>query len=458
MIVCNNVKSRHFSEPRDHGEDRRGGYFIESDFDFRSPPSTRDNSRERRSRYSDYDPVPRDYYASDVTSGSGPRRGQQSRQQQQQQSENRKYQYGYQDLKNQIQSPTSPSSSSGIRINVNSSGVLSPRHDPLSPRRVEFADEVFNFSKVSTPGTSRPGSRCESPTPRSILRHTTSDPSHKSGRSNTVELGSVDTNKMDNKTKEAMRSNTTDLSFCQSDKNTCHDAQSRATEKNTPLSRPTSLIIPNNDTMTETSKHSSQPLVKILLPDDDSDDTLIEEKHETEELKEKRSDDVKKREVPPPLADWNRSQSFPPPGSSKNSENLQSSNLRKSSDPLGLSTSSLLSSGTSPEFQTDLDLMHGDTESLRNRVGDLEKQVHDNNDEIKCLRATLAECLRKIGDIETKIKQEPRTRRRELSEGGKTNRKAHVSSNIFGSQDFSNRATFEIHVPPQRGSYAPRQR
>ena len=91
-------------------------------------------------------------------------------------------------------------------------------------------------------------------------------------------------------------------------------------------------------------------------------------------------------------------------------------------------------------------------------MGDLERQVVDNNDEIKCLKGTLAECLRKIGEIEVKIssrRSEPR--RRDLSEGAKANRKAHVT-NIYGSQDFSHRATFEIQNPPQRGTYAPRQR
>lgn len=92
------------------------------------------------------------------------------------------------------------------------------------------------------------------------------------------------------------------------------------------------------------------------------------------------------------------------------------------------------------------------------RVGDLEKQVVDNNDEIKCLKATLAECLRKIGDIEVRISRITELRRRDLSEGSKSNRKAHVTSGIYGSQDFTNRATFEIQHPPQRGTYAPRQR
>ena len=127
---------------------------------------------------------------------------------------------------------------------------------------------------------------------------------------------------------------------------------------------------------------------------------------------------------------------------------------------LGMSNSSLLSQGTTrSSLHNDLDLINSDNESLRVRVDDLEKQVHDNNDEIKCLKATLAECLRKIGDIETVVKHSDlKPKRRDLSEGSKSNRKTHVTSSIYGSQDFSNRATFEIPAPPQRGTYAPRQR
>ena len=122
-----------------------------------------------------------------------------------------------------------------------------------------------------------------------------------------------------------------------------------------------------------------------------------------------------------------------------------------------MSDQSLLSSSQS---ELDLDLIRDHNHSLRVRVGDLEQQVHDNNDEIKCLKATLAECLRKVGDIETKIKQssEFRPKRRDLSEGSKSKRNPFTPSSNFGSQDFSGRATFEMYVPPQRGTYTPRQR
>ena len=443
-------KGRHYSEPRDGSCEERRGYFIESDFDFRSPPSTRDNSRERRpqSRFGGADAErTADYYAQDVV--GGPRRGQQ----QHGAESGRRFQYGYLDLKQQLQSPTESLRGSGMRINVAGAGAGAEQgRDPLSPRRVEWADEVFSFRGPGTSSalSSRPGSRCESPAPRGILRHTASDPAAAAGtkpRSNTVELAAVAGGGGGGEgrgrgSREAGRSNTTELSF-------------PAPQQ---LSRPTSLVIPQQQQQQQ-QQHNGQPLVKILLPDadpnNDSDDTLIEEKHETESNQDTAAATPKQaRVVPPPLADWNRSQSFPPATSSSPATG-PSPGLRKASDPSSVSASaaSLLSEQLRAD-QGDLDLIAGDNESLRVRVGDLEKQVHDNNDEIKCLKATLAECLRKIGDVETKMKySESRPRRRDLSEGSKSNRKA-----IYGSQDFSNRATFEIHAPPQRGNYAPRQR
>lgn len=317
-------------------------------------------------------------------------------------AENKKYQYGYQDLKNIIQS-AGELSSPGIKLPPQNTDLISP----VSPRRVEFADQVFAFSPC------RPSSRAESPNPRGILRHTMSDPQRGAARSNTVELGNLEQGSSSRTGKLAVRSNTTDLSL--------------------PLSRPTSLIIPTTESspVSTSSQTQSQPLVKILLPDDqnDSDDTLIEEKHETEPSKE-REESPPARVVPPRLADWNRTQSFPPARQVNR-----------------------------PELITDQDLIRGENSSLRVRVLDLEQQVHDNNDEIKCLRATLAECLRKVGDIETKIKQsEFRPKRRDPSEGSKSKRNPYTPSSNFGSQDFSGRATFEMYVPPQRGTYTPRQR
>ena len=477
-------KSRHYSEPREYSsqEERSGGYLIESDFDFRSPPTTRDNSRERRSKY-DHESSARDYYAQDRP--TAPRRGYVEqiyatpKKKDQIGGEGKKYQYGYHDLKSQIQaqsqsgfldlkSPKSP----GVKSPMSDSDLGSPLNipkDPLSPRRVEFADEVFSFKTSVTPGTSRPGSRCESPNPKGILRYTNSDPSSRNNmatRSNTVDLSTLD-HSQKSVSNVAVRSNTTDLSFCKPE----------LTEKpKVPLTRPTTLIIPQPDNIPLTSRNN-QPLVKIMIPDDqnDSDDTLIEEKHESEPSKENRDQKSvslrslggkgeSQRVVPPPLADWNRSQSFPP--AAKKSSSDMDTNLRKTSDPIGMSATSLSSqASTHSEFhQHDLDLIRGDNETLRVRVGDLEKQVHDNNDEIKCLKATLAECLRRIDDIETKTKHQPpqepqpRVKRRDLSEGpSKSVRRPHSAAS-FGSQDYIGRSTYDIGPPTQRGTYAPRQR
>ena len=180
--------------------------------------------------------------------------------------------------------------------------------------------------------------------------------------------------------KEAVRSHTTDLSFCQAPSPLIGGDRSR--DQNTGLSlvetrsRPTSLSL----------NSGGQSLVKIMLPDDDqhhdsddqhhndSDDTLIEEKHETESSKELRPEDDEqgqhkpKRAVPPPLADWNRSQSFPPAG--KNSaapapgpeNNLRKCENNESEADLGDSNVSLLSTSSSNpgrglRHHEDLDLI-----------------------------------------------------------------------------------------------------
>ena len=392
--------SRQYSEPREYGP---GFDVIESDFDFRSPPSTRDTSREGRGEEERYAPRRGDQV---YTTPGGSRMARQ-------QTSSPRYQYGYHDLKygsrDELRSPSKVWSPSEEQLSPG------PRHmDPLSPRRVEFsaANEVFSFNKSGnggesvTPGTSRPPSRSESPAPKSILRHTTSDPQHKSvSRSHTVELASPsprdpETANCSGGGRPAVRSNTTDLSFC-----------------STPLTRPTSLIIPKEETSKPT-KGGTGSLVQILLPKEeqgggDSDDTLIEEKHEVEESEKghnNRSEETPKRRVPPLLADWNRSQSFPPnktaaPGSSSQEEN---SNLRKLSDQ-GLSNSSLLSQPLAEcgLHHSDIDLLRGDNEAMRLRVGDLEKQVHDNNDDIKCLKATLSECLRRIDRVENQREEAP---------------------------------------------------
>lgn len=46
-------------------------------------------------------------------------------------------------------------------------------------------------------------------------------------------------------------------------------------------------------------------------------------------------------------------------------------------------------------------MVENENETLRDRVSDLEKRVHDQNDEITCLRATLADALRRINTLES---------------------------------------------------------
>jgi len=45
-------------------------------------------------------------------------------------------------------------------------------------------------------------------------------------------------------------------------------------------------------------------------------------------------------------------------------------------------------------------MVEHENEALRDRVHDLERRVHDQNDEITCLRATLADALRRINALE----------------------------------------------------------
>ena len=45
-------------------------------------------------------------------------------------------------------------------------------------------------------------------------------------------------------------------------------------------------------------------------------------------------------------------------------------------------------------------MVEHENETLRDRVSDLEKRVHDQSDEITCLRATLADALRRINELE----------------------------------------------------------
>nr|XP_027215877.1 echinoderm microtubule-associated protein-like 2 isoform X5 [Penaeus vannamei] len=53
-----------------------------------------------------------------------------------------------------------------------------------------------------------------------------------------------------------------------------------------------------------------------------------------------------------------------------------------------------------PSAHTDDEMIENENQSLRDRVADLEKKVHEQTDEIMCLRSTLADVLRRINTIE----------------------------------------------------------
>merc|ERR1719233_2486361 len=56
---------------------------------------------------------------------------------------------------------------------------------------------------------------------------------------------------------------------------------------------------------------------------------------------------------------------------------------------------------TTASMSASDDMIENENEMLRDRVADLEKRVHDQNDEITCLRATLADALRRINSLES---------------------------------------------------------
>ena len=45
-------------------------------------------------------------------------------------------------------------------------------------------------------------------------------------------------------------------------------------------------------------------------------------------------------------------------------------------------------------------MIENENEAVRDRLADLEKKVHLQNDEIVCLKATLADCLRRLNTLE----------------------------------------------------------
>jgi hypothetical protein len=46
------------------------------------------------------------------------------------------------------------------------------------------------------------------------------------------------------------------------------------------------------------------------------------------------------------------------------------------------------------------EMLENENDTLRERVGDMEKKVYEQRDEILCLRATLADVLRRVTNLE----------------------------------------------------------
>ena len=93
---------------------------------------------------------------------------------------------------------------------------------------------------------------------------------------------------------------------------------------------------------------------------------------------------------------------------------------------------------TTASMSASDDMIENENEMLRDRVADLEKRVHDQNDEITCLRATLADCLRRINSLEsnkshtmvTSSMQPPRLRRDMVDSPSRTPGRRPVSGSF----------------------------
>jgi len=128
--------------------------------------------------------------------------------------------------------------------------------------------------------------------------------------------------------------------------------------------------------------------------------------------------------------------------------------------PLSVTTASMSASD---------DMIENENEMLRERVCALEKKVYDQNDEITCLRATLADCLRRINGLElnkghvqinsVSNMQKPRLRTRDSSDNiTKTPGRHRPTSASYSPQDFSTPGHVSTRVSHEsvtrRASYA----
>jgi len=118
---------------------------------------------------------------------------------------------------------------------------------------------------------------------------------------------------------------------------------------------------------------------------------------------------------------------------------------------------------TTASMSASDDMIENENEMLRDRVADLEKRVHDQNDEITCLRATLADCLRRINSLESNKShtmvsnmQPPRLRRDMVDSPSRTPGRRPVSGSY--SQDLNGspgmRPSQQHESVNRRASYA----
>lgn len=111
---------------------------------------------------------------------------------------------------------------------------------------------------------------------------------------------------------------------------------------------------------------------------------------------------------------------------------------------------------TTASMSASDDMIENENEMLRDRVADLEKRVHDQNDEITCLRATLADCLRRINSLETnkshvQLNSYPsRTR----TDGIQKTPQRRPMSGSYSSNDFNSVARAAHEAINRRASYA----
>ena len=114
---------------------------------------------------------------------------------------------------------------------------------------------------------------------------------------------------------------------------------------------------------------------------------------------------------------------------------------------------------TTASMSASDDMIENENEMMRDRVCALEKKVYDQNDEITCLRATLADCLRRINGLETtkshvQISQ-PRLRSRDSTDNLQKTPIRRPISGSYSSQDFNSPVSRLSHeAVNRRASYA----